>query len=384
MGVPHRDSVAVVMRRTLLVMLAVLTPVAGAAGLGLRPVARSLDGALQVVQAPGESRLLVVERGGLVVPIRANGTVGSPWLDIRGRVGTQGMEQGLLGLAFAPDFATSGGFYVDYTDRSGNTRVVGFRTRPGAARVSTRTARLVLHQIQPYVNHNGGGVAFGPDGMLYVALGDGGGTGDPQGNAANTGTLLGKILRIDPSRRSGGRGYAIPDGNPFANAPGARPEIWHLGLRNPWRFSFDRATGDMWIGDVGQNAIEEVDRAPAGKGGLDFGWNRREGTSNFLGGARTTRETDPVAQYAHGANGCSVTGGYVYRGTAVPTLTGRYVFADWCSGRVWAMEAGSSPGPAAEITGHLPHGLKEITSFGEDRAGEIYAVTPSAVYRLTR
>lgn len=384
MAVDYRDSVAVVIRRTLLIALVLLIPVAGAAGLGLRPVARGLDGALQVIQAPGESRLLVVERGGRVVPIGANGAVGSPWLDIRGRVGTEGMEQGLLGLAFAPDFATSGHFYVDYTDRSGNTRVVEFRTRPGAARVSTRSARLVLHQIQPDVNHNGGGVAFGPDGMLYVALGDGGVAGDPHGNAANTGTLLGKILRIDPSRRSGGRGYAIPGGNPFATTPGARPEIWHLGLRNPWRFSFDRATGDMWIGDVGHNAIEEIDRAPAGVGGLDFGWNRREGTSDFRGGARTSRETDPVAQYAHGASGCSVTGGYVYRGRAVPALIGKYVFADWCSGRVWAMAAGSSPGPAAEITGKLPRRLKEITSFGEDRAGEIYAVTPSAVYRLTR
>ena len=197
-----------------------LAAAASATSLGLRDVGRGFEGALGVVQAPGEARLLVVERRGVVRPIRRDGRPGTPWLDIRDRVGSEGMEQGLLGLAFAPDFRVSGRLYVNFTNRAGDTRVVEFRTRPGAPRVSTRTARVVLSQRQPQGNHNGGALAFGPDRMLYVSLGDGGGAGDPQGNATNPGSLLGKILRIDPSRRARGRGYAIPAGNPFTSKNG--------------------------------------------------------------------------------------------------------------------------------------------------------------------
>lgn len=352
-----------------------------ATSLGLRDVGRGFNGALGVVQAPGEARLLVVERRGTVRPIRPDGRPGRPWLDIRDGVGAEGMEQGLLGLAFAPDFRVSGRLYVNYTNRAGDTRVVEFRARPGATRVSTRTARVVLSQRQPYDNHNGGALAFGPDRMLYVSLGDGGGAGDPQGNAANPGSLLGKILRIDPSRRAGGRGYAIPAGNPYAGTPGARAEVWLIGLRNPWRMTFDRRTGDLWIGDVGASAREEINVARRGQSGLDFGWNRREGTQEFRGGPRTARETDPVAQYAHDDGGCSVTGGYVYRGTRVPGLAGRYIYADWCTGRAWTIDA-ARPGAPTEVTGALGP-IRGVTSFGEDRPGNLYVVTDRQVRRIT-
>ena len=352
-----------------------------AMGLGLQGVGSGFGSALGVVQAPGESRLLVVERDGVVRPIGRGGRPGSPWLDIRDRVGSEGLEQGLLGLAFAPDYATSGRFYVDYTNRRGDTRVVEFRSRPNARRVSNRTARVVLAQRQPYVNHNGGALAFGPDGMLYVAFGDGGSGGDPGNRAQDMGTLLGKVLRIDPSQRSGGRAYAIPAGNPFAGQPGARPEIWALGLRNPWRITFDRDTGDLWIGDVGQNKVEEVDVARKGQAGLDFGWSKREGTDDFKGGARGARETDPVAQYRHDDGNCSVTGGYVVRGAGAPSLAGRYVYADWCTGRSWAVDA-KSPGAPEEITNRIGR-IPGVTSFGEDLAGNVYVVTNQKVRRIT-
>ena len=358
-----------------------MTSASSAMGLGLQPVGSGFDGALGVVQAPGESRLLVVERRGTVRPIGRNGKPGAPWLDIRDRVGSEGFEQGLLGLAFAPDFARSGRLYVNYTDRRGDTRVVEFRAKPGARTVSRRTARVVLSQDQPYPNHNGGDLAFGPDGMLYVALGDGGSGSDPGNRAQNLGTLLGKILRIDPSKRASGRGYAIPAGNPFVGRAAARPEIWAYGLRNPWRISFDRSTGDLWIGDVGQNKVEEIDVARAGQAGLDFGWSRREGTDDLKGGPRGARETDPVAQYRHDDGNCSVTGGYVVRGPGVPSLSGKYVYADWCTGQAWAVDA-AAPGTPEDITGRLGR-IAGVTSFGEDRAGNVYVVTNKQVRRIT-
>ncbi len=362
-------------------LVATLAGAGGAGAVGLTTMGRGFTSAVAVVQAPGESRLLVVERSGLIRPIDRSGRPGRPWLDIRDRVGAEGNEQGLLGIAFARDFIRTGRVYVDYTDRRGDTRVAEFRTRPGARSVSPRTARIVLTQRQPHANHNGGALAVGPDGMLYVSLGDGGGQGDPDNRAGDPRSLVGKVLRINPSRPSAGRGYAIPGGNPFAGTSGARPEIWLLGLRNPWRMSFDRATGDLWIGDVGEYDREEVDVARRGQSGLDFGWSRREGTADFKGGPRRARETAPVAEYAHGAGDCSIIGGYVYRGTAVPVLAGRYLYADWCSGRSWSVDA-AAPGRPAEITAVLGR-IPGITSFGEDQAGEIYVVTNATVRRIT-
>ncbi len=368
------------MRTVLIACVAAGSVVSGAGAVELAPVGRGFDRAVYVAQAPGEQRLLVVTQSGVVRPITAGGTPGPAWLDLRDRVGSAGIEQGLLGLAFAPDFATSGRLYVDYTNRRGDSRVVEFRTRPGARRVDTRTARVVLAQPQPYANHNGGNLQFGPDGMLYIGFGDGGGQNDPDGNGANLGTWLGKILRIDVSKRDVGKAYAVPTGNPFVHVDGAKPEIWHLGLRNPWRFSFDRATGDIWIGDVGQNAVEEVDHVAAGRGGRDFGWSRREGTRDMKGGPRTPTETDPVTQYLNGADGCSVTGGYVLRGARVPALKGQYVFGDYCSGKIWAMPADLS-GPRREITTQIGR-IPGVTSFGQDRAGNTYVVTATTVRRI--
>lgn len=353
---------------------------AAAVGLSLRPVAQGFDGALGLVQAPGERRLLVVERRGTVRPI-VNGRPGPVWLDLHDRVGSEGMEQGLLDIAFAPDYARSGRVYVNYTGRDGDTRIVELRARPGAPRVDVRTARTVLTQAQPYDNHNGGAVAFGPDGMLYIGLGDGGASGDPQNRAQDKSTLLGKVLRINPRRAPNGRPYSIPTDNPFVRTPGARGEIWMTGLRNPWRIAFDRATGDLWIADVGQNAREEINRAPRGEGGLDFGWRKREGSLDYTGGPWGAREQRPVAEYSHD-QGCSVTGGYVYRGRAIPQLRGQYLYADWCTGRAWAVPV--TGGTPREITRALGGPIKGVTSFGEDRAGEIYVATAGAIERIAR
>jgi glucose/arabinose dehydrogenase len=341
----------------------------------------SVGDGLFVTGAPGSAgRLYVVQKSGTVRILQGGRYLPRPFLDVR-RLVSGGGEQGLLGLAFHPRFARNGRVFVNYTDRAGDTRVVEYRARADRRAVVPSSARTILRIAQPYSNHNGGMVAFGPDGALYVATGDGGGAGDPEGNGQDLGSLLGKILRLDVDA---GRPYAIPAGNPFRRTAGARPEIWHYGLRNPWRFSFDRGTGDLWMGDVGQNAVEEVNRAPAGRGGLNFGWNAWEGRSRFGGTLRAgSAATMPVAQYTH-AQGVSVTGGYVYRGTAVPALRGRYVFADFGSGRVWSMRAGARPGGVREETGRLGVRLSSVTSFGEGTAGELYVIANGSLYRFRR
>jgi glucose/arabinose dehydrogenase len=356
---------------------------ARAGGYRLVKVAGGLNDALLVTSAPGQpGRLYVVQQSGRVrtfVKGRATGT----FLNVSGLISSGG-ERGLLGLAFHPRYARNGRFFVDYTDTAGNTRVVEYR-RGRSGRANPSSARLLLRIAQPFPNHNGGHLAFGPDRMLYVGTGDGGSGGDPQGNGQSRDTLLGKLLRIDVDSRTGGRPYGIPRGNPFA-AGGGRPEVYAYGLRNPWRYSFDRARGDLWIGDVGQNAIEEVDFRRRGTGaGVNFGWNAFEGRAAFSGGGpvRGRAPTRPVAQYSH-SKGCSVTGGYVYRGTKVPALRGRYVFADYCSGRVWTMRAGPSPGGLREDTGRLGPKLTTVTSFGEGPAGELYVIANRSLYRFAR
>jgi glucose/arabinose dehydrogenase len=287
----------------------------------------------------------------------------------------------LLGLAFHPKYATNGRFYVDYTDRAGDTRIVEFtrRTRNRAR----STGRLLLKIDQPYANHNGGQIAFGPDGLLYIGMGDGGSGGDPQNRAQDLDSLLGKILRIDVDRRGGGLQYGIPDDNPFRGE--GRGEIYAYGLRNPWRFSFDRDRGDLWIGDVGQNEIEEIDYSPKGGArGDNFGWNAFEGRSRYGGELRPgSSHHGPIAQYRHGS-GCSVTGGYVYRGTRVPALRGRYVFADYCTGRVWSMRAGPNPGGLRQDTRRIGVSVGNVTSFGEGNDGTLYLIGQAGgtIYRF--
>lgn len=353
-----------------------------APGIRLVTVRSGLDDALYVTAAPGQpGRLYVVQQSGRIRILDHGRLRATPFLDVSGSI-TAGGEQGLLGLAFHPDYASNGRFYVDYTNTSGDTRVVEY-TRASANRADPGSARTLLGIDQPFPNHNGGDVAFGPDGMLYIATGDGGSGGDPLGNGQNTGSLLGKLLRIDVDGRSRGLEYGIPSDNPFASG-GGRPEIYSYGLRNPWRFSFDRVRGDLWIGDVGQGDVEEVDYRGKGRGrGANFGWNAFEGRRAFkgAGAVRGAKPVPPVAQYTH-AVGCSVTGGYVYRGAKVRGLLGRYVYADFCSGRVWSMRAGPRPGPVREETGRLGVKLSNVTSFGEGLGGELYLLANGTLYRF--
>jgi glucose/arabinose dehydrogenase len=353
-------------------------------GLALEPVAEGFDGALLATARPGDARLLVVEQGGLIKTVSGSAIDPEPFLDLRDLT-SPGGERGLLGLAFHPDHADNGLLYVNYTDGDGTTVVAEYRAPRGASRADPASGRTLLTVDQPFSNHNGGHLAFGPDGMLYVGLGDGGSAGDPQDHGQRLDSLLGAMLRVDVDGRDPGRPYAVPPDNPFADgADGARPEIWAFGLRNPWRFAFDPRTGVLWIGDVGQNSVEEIDRvAPGAAGaGSNFGWNRFEGDVPFAAGAAPRPPlVAPVARYGHD-QGCSVTGGEVFRGGGVPALNGRYLYGDFCSGRVWTLAADGDPGEPVEITGALGGPVGNLTSFGRDGDGAIYLVTPGAVLRV--
>ncbi|MFL5816084.1 MAG: PQQ-dependent sugar dehydrogenase [Conexibacter sp.] len=335
-----------------------------------------------VTQPPGERRrLFVVEQGGKIRVVRDGRVLRAPFLDLSSLV-VSGGEQGLLGLAFAPDYASSGRFYVDYTDRNGDTRIVEYRRGFSPDRANPRSARQLLFQDQPESNHNGGQLAFGPDGLLYIGLGDGGGGDDqhgPIGNAQNLGTLLGKILRIDP-RAIGGQPFGIPGDNPFVGRAGAKAAIYAWGLRNPWRFSFDRATGDLTIGDVGQDHVEEIDFRAKGTGrGANFGWRAWEGTRHEDPSLRVRGDLKPVLQYSHD-HGCSVTGGYVIRDPRLRALAGRYVYGDFCAGDLFTakLRQGGASGRRA-----LGLHVASLSSFGEDGRGRVYVVSlDGPVYRL--
>ena len=338
---------------------------------------------LYVTAPPGDRRrVFVVEQGGRIMVVRDGRTLRRPFLDIRSQV-TAGGEQGLLSLAFAPDYARSGRFYVYFTDRAQRERIVEYR-RATADRADPGSARVVLVMADPEPNHNGGLLVFGPDRLLYVGTGDGGGADDqhgPRGNGQDLGSLLGKILRIDP-RSSGGRPYTSPRSNPFAGRAGARREIYAYGLRNPWRFSFDRRTGDLAIADVGQNAVEEVDFVRRGRGrGANFGWRPFEGRRrNFAEPAPGA--IFPVITHTHAAGFCSITGGYVVRDRGVPALFGRYVYGDLCEGRVRAARLR----PGRRTRGRIVPRLRKVdslSSFGEDARGRVYAVSLAGpVYRI--
>ena len=314
----------------------------------------------------GSGRLFILEQDGLIRIFQNGALLAAPFLDIRDRV-LSGGERGLLGLAFHPQYTQNGYFYVNYTNLQGNTIIARFQVSasdPNRADPSSEK-RLIFVQ-QPYPNHNGGEVAFGPDGYLYLGLGDGGSQGDPNDHGQSLNTLLGKILRIDVDH---GDPYAIPPDNPFQGK--GNGEIWAYGLRNPWRFSFDRATGELYIGDVGQDLWEEIDYLPAGSpGGSNFGWNYMEGFHTY--GNHTPPQnlqlTPPVAEYSH-QFGCAVTGGYVYRGQQLPDWQGVYLFGDYCSGNVWGLLRSPDGSWQQEM---LYQNVGRISSFGEDEAGEIY------------
>ncbi len=337
-------------------------------GIVLVPRATGLAQPVQVTNAgDGSGTLFVVEQGGRIRTIRNGSPDPAPFLDIASRVRAGG-EQGLLGLAFSPGYAANGRFYVNYTRAPDGATVVARYTAGGNPRVADPASEeIVLVVPQPFENHNGGQIAFGPDGFLYIGMGDGGSGGDPQNNAQNPATLLGKMLRIDVE--SGTSPYAIPPSNPFAGSTGAREEIWASGLRNPWRFSFDRLTGDLYIGDVGQNSFEEIDFQPAdSRGGENYGWRIMEGNQCFGGpGCDTTGLVLPVAVYDH-TQGCSVTGGSVSRGTAHPRMAGIYFFGDFCSGTVFGLAREGATWHSAPL---LDTTLS-ISSFGEDEAGNLF------------
>jgi glucose/arabinose dehydrogenase len=323
------------------------------------------------------NRLFIIEQVGLIRVLEKGQLSPVPFLDIRDRVGSQSNEQGLLGLAFHPHFAETGFFYVNYTDLQGNTVISRFQAPVDTPLPADTTSEKRLLSIdQPYPNHNGGSVVFGPDGYLYLGLGDGGSAGDPQSYAQSKDTLLGKILRLDVDH---GDPYTIPPDNPFASG-GGRPEIWSYGLRNPWRFSFDRQTGNLFIGDVGQDQWEEIDFLPAGSpGGGNLGWDFMEGTHPYEG-APPSDLVGPIFEYNHYL-GCSVTGGYVYRGQHLPEWRGVYLFADYCTGNVWGLIPGDSGIWASQI---LFTNVGRVSSFGEDEDGEIYLLDHGGiVYQLT-
>jgi glucose/arabinose dehydrogenase len=317
----------------------------------------------------GSGRLFIIEKSG-DIRIYENGQLfDAPFLDIADRVNDSGNEMGLLGLAFSPDYEQNGFFYVNYTGDGGNTRISRFQAGGNSADSNSENILLVIEQ--PYQNHNGGALAFGPDGYLYAGLGDGGSAGDPHKNGQNIHSLLGKILRIDVNK---GDKYSIPSDNPFGN------EVWAYGLRNPWRISFDRTTGDLYIGDVGQDKWEEIDYLPAGsEGGANFGWSIMEGNHNYDGEPQSGMYL-PAAEYNHAEGGCSVTGGYVYRGI-MPEWNGVYVYGDYCSGKVWALILvdGQWQSQVMFETG------VNITSFGQDESGEIYLASDNGnIYYLTK
>ncbi len=326
--------------------------------------------------------MFVLEQPGTIRIVQNGQVLPQPFLDITAKVGSAGSEQGLLGIAFHPDFAHRPYFYIDYTDVNGNTVIARYQANGNQA--DPGSEKTILHIDQPFPNHNGGAMLFGPDGDLYIGMGDGGAEGDPLGNGQNTGVLLGKLLRIDVDH---GDPYSIPADNPFASG-GGKPEIWAYGLRNPWRVSFDRATGDLYIADVGQDSWEEVDFLPANSpGGSNFGWSYREGLHRYSlanppAGAHLI---DPVAEYSHAAGSCAITGGYVYRGT-MPEWQGIYLYADFCSGMIWGLLHSQAAGSGITWQSRLLFQTRaHITTFGQDPSGEVYfADRGGIIYKLEK
>ncbi len=341
------------------------------------PFVRDLASPVDLAWRTGDDSLYVVLQAGSIVPVR-NGVAGAPVLDIGDSI-VSGGEQGLLGLAFHPTKPLA---YVDYTNKDGDTVIAEFAVSTDGT-FDPGSARTLLTISQPYANHNGGNLEFGPDGYLYVGMGDGGSANDPERRGLDAGQLLGKILRIDPTP-DGDQPYTIPGDNPFAGVAGAKPEIWSVGVRNPWRFTFDSATGDLWIGDVGQGQWEEIDLARAVDGGgrgLNFGWSAFEGTHRFNDDQSVAGVTMPIFEYEHGDAGCSVSGGAVYRGTEVPSLVGWYVFSDYCSGIVTALQQTDGT-----LTGQVELGkISGVSAICTGPDGQLYVLSlnDNAIYLVT-
>jgi glucose/arabinose dehydrogenase len=356
--------------------------VEGTPTLASQRVVGGLRNPLDLQSAPSDrDRLFVVEQEGRVRVVRGGQLSSTPFLDVASRVSSGG-ERGLLGLAFHPQYATNRRFFVNYTDLNGDTNISEFRAT-SADSADAGTERVLLHVPQPFANHNGGGLTFGNDGFLYIGLGDGGSGGDPLGNAQRLSTPLGKLLRIDVDR---GDPFAVPNDNPFVSTQGAFPAIWAYGLRNPWRFAFDRATGDLYIADVGQSRLEEVDVGVASRrGGENYGWNVMEGRSCFSpsSGCNQSGLVLPVLQYDHNT-GCSISGGPIYRGCRMPGYAGTYFYGDFCTGiiRSFRLQNGAVT-DERDHTATVGRGISSVSSFGVDVDGEVYVVDyDGVVYRI--
>lgn len=334
----------------------------------LKPIASGFSQPVVITATPAKNdkRIFIVEQGGAIRIIQADGTVVSqPFLDISSKV-LKGGEMGLLGLAFSPNYAKDGNFFINYIDKSRNTIIARYHGT-SADQADPASEQVILSLAQPYDNHNGGALLFGRDGQLYAALGDGGSGGDPQNRAQDLNSLFGKLLRLDVSQLP----YRIPSNNPFANQNGKKGEIWDYGLRNPWRISFDRKNGDLYIADVGQGAIEEIDlETTDSKGGINYGWRCFEGSKDFNISGCQSRDSYafPILEYDHSEERCSVTGGYVYRGKEYPALDGKYFYGDFCSGQLYTAEKVESQWQTTLIT-KTPY---RISTFGEDSQGEVY------------
>ncbi|CAN5149308.1 PQQ-dependent sugar dehydrogenase [soil metagenome] len=348
--------------------------------LALQEVVTGLEQPVYLTAPPNDNRLFIVEQPGRIRIVRNGQLLQQPFIDLSSRLSSGG-ERGLLGLAFHPSYATNGLFYVNYTDNSGDTRVERYARSANPHVADPASAVPVLSVDQPFGNHNGGQLLFGPDGMLYIPLGDGGSGGDPQNNAQTLSTLLGKLLRIDVNS---GSPYAIPPGNPFAGQAGARPEIWAYGLRNPWRTSFDRGSNLYFIADVGQNREEEINAVDRTAGGMNYGWRIMEASSCYnASSCDQTGLTLPIHTYSTSGGNCAVTGGYVYRGSSIPEVAGLYFFTDHCTGGLRSLRVA---GGAAQDVREWDVGFTgRISSFGEDAAGELYLVGhDGTVWRIVK
>jgi len=369
----------VVMPRTIALVLLLFAVTCVAQDVALQPIASGLDQPVALTHA-GDTRLFIAEQTGTIRICDALGLRATPFLDIRSIV-LSGGERGLLSVAFHPQYRDNGLFFVYYTNRNGDNNVARYKVSSDPDRADPASGTILLTIPHPnFANHNGGQLQFGPDGYLYIGTGDGGSGGDPNNNAQNLGQLLGKILRIDVDH---GSPYAIPPSNPFVARAGARGEIWAYGLRNPWRFTFDRANGDMWIGDVGQDAFEEVDLQPATSiGGENYGWRKMEGLHCFNPSTNCVDPTFimPILEYSHANGACSISGGYRYRGTQIPSLSGAYLYGDYCTGTIWS----ASQNGAVWIPKTLFTTTIRVSSFGEDISGELYVmdVAKGIVYKI--
>ncbi len=379
------------LRIFLTLLLALAGPAAAdLSDIHLETVATGLDRPVAITHAgdPGDGRLFITLRSGRIVIFDGVRVLPQPFLDIRDRVRSLGGEQGLLSVAFHPDYAANGLFFVDYTNSAGDTVITRYRVTGDPDVADPASEAILLTIEQPFGNHNGGQLQFGPDGLLYAATGDGGSANDPGCEAQDGDSLLGKLLRLDVDTDMGSAPFhAIPADNPFVGDDGVRDEIWATGLRNPWRFSFDRQTGDLVVADVGQASREEVDFQPAASaGGENYGWKMMEGSlcrgSTGCGGpvpgCDDPAYTAPVLEYDHGGGRCSITGGYVYRGSAIPELVGHYLYGDFCAGTLWAASRAGGSWQATELAPSAPG----LTTFGEDAAGEVYLAAGSTLFRL--